>query len=195
MYRQSQGNGPFWIWGVIGALAIIVLTSSGRFFGGNDALKQRFAPQPTVPGADQTASAAQPDWFQLPESAKEMIRQAQEKLGQGQNAPVLTPVAQSARLKVEVHEVRPTNNGVQVVGQVTNISSAAIDVPVSAFQFRDSAGNVYASSATTTTHLEAGASTPLDLGVPLAPGRGLSLIVRFSPDPPIEQSLIFAPQS
>ncbi len=180
---------------MVAALVLIVVTSSGRFFGGNDALKQRFAPQPTVPGAEQTASAAQPDWLQLPESAKELIRQAQAKLGQGQNAPVLTPIAQSARLEVEVREVRPTNNGVQVVGQVTNISTAAIDVPVSAFQFRDSVGNVYASSATTTTRLEVGASTPLDLGVPLAPGRGLSLIVRFAPDPPIEQTLIVAPQS
>lgn len=192
MYDQSHGRVPVWVWGVVAALALILLTNSGGLFGENDALKQRFAPQPTAVGAEQTAAAA-PGWAQLPAAVQEVVRQAQERLGQGQSAPVLTPVAQGPRLKVGVREVRPTDSGVQIVGEVTNISPNDLDVPISAFQFRDSDGNLFASSATATTRLAAGASTPLELGVPLAPGRGLTLIVDFNPDPPVEQVLIVAP--
>lgn len=194
MYQESQGRVPFWLWGVLAAL-ILIAVSRSRLFSDNAALTQHFAPQPTVIGAQETASAAQSDWSAFPTDAQQVIRDIQEKLGQGQSAPVLTPVAQGPRLKVEVREVRPTTTGVQVVGQVTNISPTALDIPVNAFQFRDSAGNLYASAATETTRLDAGATTPLDLGVPLPAGRGLSLVVRFDPDPLLEQVLIVAPKT
>ena len=122
------------------------------------------------------------------------MRQMQERFRAGQAAPVLTPVATSARLRVEISELRPKGNDMQVVGTVTNISGAELDVPVSAFQLRDSANATYAASSANASRLAPGASTPLDLTVPLPPGRGLSLIVLFPPDPPMEQVLLVAPK-
>jgi|HigsolmetaAR202D_1030399.scaffolds.fasta_scaffold00045_63 hypothetical protein len=192
MYDNSRSNIPFWFWGVLVALVLILISRSGNLFGPNQALQQRFAPQPTIPGAAETARAAQTNWGDIPVGIQELIKGVQENLSQGQSAPVLTPVAQSARLKVTIKELVPTTGGVRVVGEVTNISQTPLDVPINAFQFRDSAGNIYASSATGTTRIEVGASAPLDLNVPLESGRGLYLVVRFSPDPPLEQMLISA---
>lgn len=192
MYDNSRSNIPFWVWGVLVAVVLIMISNSGGLVGSNEALQQRFAPQPTIPGAAETASAAQTNWGEIPVGIQEFIRGAQENLQQGQSAPVLTPVAQSARLKVTVKELVPSEAGVRVVGEVSNISPAPLDVPVNAFQFRDSTGNVYASSASGTTRIEVGASAPLDLNVPLEEGRALYLVVRFSPDPPLEQMLIAA---
>lgn len=193
MFNDSKRQ-PAWIWGVLLALVLIIISVRGRSIPNDAALKQRFESQPTTslaPGIDM------PDLNldRLPSEAQQAVRKAQEALGQGQGAPALTPVAQSARLRVEVHQMQQHPDGVQVLGRVTNISDAALEVPVSAFELHDSAGGVYVAEGGANVQLNPGASTPLDLTVPLPAERGLMLTLVFPPDPPVEQVLLLSEES
>jgi hypothetical protein len=194
MFNDHRPKVPMVVWGAVLALLLILLSRGGLGLG-NPALRQRFVPRPTDPAAaPATGALPQFDWAQLPAGARELARDIQRRLDQGQAAPALTPqaVAQGGRLQVEISEVRPKGDGVQVLGRVTNIGATPLDVPVSAFQLRDSTGATYASTTSRSTRLAPGATTPLDLSVPLPAGRGLSLVVHLPPDPPLEQVILAA---
>jgi hypothetical protein len=117
-----------------------------------------------------------------------------DRFAGGEAVPALTPVASGLRLRVEVGEVKRSGEQVRITGAVSNIGGAALELPIDAFVFRDSAGVTYAASGRGTT-LQPGQSTTLDLTVPLPEGRGLTLVVTVPPDPPIEQILVVEAQS
>lgn len=188
MLNSSRRIAPLWLWGVLVALVLIVISMRSRATLVNQALQQQFVMQPTPAGIPLTLPGLGLD--QLPLEAQQAARDMQRRLGLGESVPGLTPVAQSPRLRVEIREVKRVNGGVQVLGQVTNISPAEVQVPVSAFELRDSTGATYIADGGGNARLSPGASTPLDLTIPLPTGRGLLLTLRFPPDPPVEQVLL-----
>ena len=151
-------------------------------------LIHRFAPDPNAP-TSAPLQLPKIDLSRLPEGVRRTVASLRDRFSGGQGVPALTPIASGPRLRVEVHEVKRNGEQVRVSGVVSNISAAALDLPIDAFVFRDSAGVTYAASGRGTT-LQPGQSTNLDLTVPLPQGRGLTLVVTLPPDPPIEQILV-----
>ena len=190
MIQRNNSSVPFWLAGVLLALLLIVVSARGRITPQNDALRDQFRPRPTEPGAPTAAPLL--DLSQLPAEVRALAGNLRERFQRGASVPALTPVAASARLRVQVAGVVSSASGVRVSGTVTNISGAPLAVPVRAFELRDSAGGVYASGATGTISLAPDATTPLDVTVPLPAGRGLVLRVLLPPDPPLEQVLLVA---
>jgi len=181
---------PIWLAGVLLALLLIVVSAVGRRGPQNDALRDQFKPQPTDPAAPTAAPLLSLD--QLPAEVRQLAERLRERFQGGASVPALTPLAASQRVRVQIAGVAQTTGGVRVSGTVTNISGATLAVPVRAFELRDSTGVVYASGADGTVSLAPNAATPLDVTVPLPPGRGLVLRVLLPPDPPIEQVLLVA---
>lgn len=185
-YNNNQGH--IWIWGLVLALALILISSGGRLLDANPALEEHFAAQPTPPGFE----LPQLDLGGLPPEVQQAAQRLQRQLGMGQSVPALTPVAQGARLRTEISAVRRTADGVQVSGSVTNIGTSEVQVPVSAFELYDDTGMAYIADGGGAVRLAPGASTPLDLTAPLPEGRGLLLRLALPPDPPVEQVLLLA---
>lgn len=190
MIGRNNAPIPFWLAGVLLALLLIALSAGGRLLPENTALRDRFKLQPTSPAGTPIVSL--PSLGQLPAQARELAERVRARFQGGDAVPALTPVAASQRVRVDVANVSQTPGGVRVSGTITNISSAALDVPVRAFELHDSAGAIYASGAGGSVSLAPNASTPLDVTVPLPAGRGLLLRVLLPPDPPIEQVLLVA---
>jgi hypothetical protein len=188
MFDGSNRQRPIWLWGVLLALLLIVLSARGRFPTDNPALQQHFASQPAA--ANPSLALPQLDLSSLPPEIQSVAQNVQRQLGMGQSVPALTPVAQNQRLRVEVSAVQLTADGVRISGTVTNISTTELQVPIQAFELRDSAGILYATSGNAQVRLAPGANTPLDLTIPMPAGRGLMLRLNFPPDPPIEQVLL-----
>jgi hypothetical protein len=178
---------PAWIGGILLALALIVISTRGG--GVNSAVLQRkFAPDPNAP-TSAPLQLPRIDLGRLPEGVRQTVASLRDRFAGGEAVPALTPVASGQRLRVEVGEVKRSGEQVRVSGTVSNVGTAALELPIDAFVFRDSAGVTYAASGRGTT-LQPGQSTTLDLTVPLPEGRGLTLIVTVPPDPPIEQILV-----
>ncbi len=190
MSDSSQPRIPAWFWGALLALALIGISMRGRFTLENPALEEQFAPRPTIAGQAPSFGLPQLDFQNLPDEVRDTARNIQQQLGIGQSVPALTPVAQTQRLRVEMHNIRRTDIGVQLVGMVTNISNTDLDVPVSAFELRGSNGATYVAEGEASVRLAPGESAPLELTVPLPEGHGLMLAIALPPDPPIEQILI-----
>lgn len=191
MSRGSQ-QGPIWLWGLLLALVLILLSTRGHVIPKDTALQQQFAPQPTVPGATPQPQP-QFDLERLPPEVIQAGKELWQGLQGGERVPALTPAAQTARLRVDIYDIQRQRGTVQVRGQVTNNSSAPVQVPLSAFALRDSSGATYTATDGTTVQLAPGENTPLDLNVPLPDGRGLLLILNFPPDPLVEQVLLVPP--
>lgn len=188
MLRNTRQRIPGWVWGLVVGLGLILLSTRGRFTVNETALQRQFAAQPTVPGITLP-------WLDMSDLAPDIQRladEAQQILRRGQRTPVLTPVAQSQRVRVEIRHIRRVAGGVQIQGQVTNIGPTAVTVPIYAFELQDNTGTSYTSADTASVQLGPGESTPLDLTVPLPEGRGLRLTVNLPPDPPLEQVLMIA---
>jgi hypothetical protein len=190
MIGRNNSPIPFWLLGVLIALLLIVVSAGGRLSPQNDALRDQFRPRPTDPAAPTAAPL--PGLAQLPSEVRALAEQLRARLQGGSAVPALTPVAAGARIRVAISGVAPTSSGVRVSGTVTNISGETLALPVRAFELHDSAGGVYASGASGTISLAPNATTPLDVSVPLPPGRGLVLRVLLPPDPPLEQVLLVA---
>jgi hypothetical protein len=190
--RDTRPNLPAWIGGILLALVLIAISTRG---GGvnSAALMRRFAPDPNAPTA-APLQLPKIDLSQLPEGVRQTVASLRDRYAGGEAVPALTPVASGQRLRVEVGEVKRSGEQVQIRGTVSNIGDAALELPIDAFVFRDSAGVTYAASGRGTT-LQPGQSTTLDLTVPLPQGRGLTLVVTVPPDPPIEQILVVETQS
>jgi hypothetical protein len=188
MGNESSRGLPIWVWGALVALALIILSSRGRLFE-NPALSQHFALQPTpaagVQLPDLGIGGLAPN---LQDAARKLWRQ----IGVGGSGAPIEPVAVTPRVRVEVRELRPSGGSLKVIGSVTNIGAADLQVPISAFELRDSAGASYIAGGGASATLRPGESTPLELTVPLPAGRGLMLITRLAPDPPAEQKLLVA---
>lgn len=119
-----------------------------------------------------------------------MARDLQSRFGAGETVAPLQPVVETPRIRVNVEALSRNGPNVQVTGTVTNISSAAVEVPVSAFELRDGNGGAYVAESSASARLQPGESTPLDLAVPLPAGSGLLLTVQLPPDAPAEQPLL-----
>ncbi|MCG8348340.1 MAG: hypothetical protein MI924_11240 [Chloroflexales bacterium] len=188
MFDGSNRQIPIWLWGVLLAAFLIFLSARGRLPTDNPALQQHFASQPAAASPD--LALPQLDLSSLPSEIQSVAQNVQRQLGMGQSVPALTPVAQNQRLRVEVSAVQLTAEGVRISGTVTNISTTDLQVPIQAFELRDSTGTLYATSGNAQVRLAPGTDTPLDLTIPMPEGRGLMLRLNFPPDPPIEQILL-----
>jgi hypothetical protein len=185
--HDNRPHLPAWIGGVLLALLLILISTRGG--GVNSAvLIHRFAPDPNAPTAEPY-QLPHVDLPSLPESVRKAVASLSDRFAGGQPVPALTPVASGPRLRVEVREVKRSGEQVHVGGTVSNIGGAALELPISAFAFRDSAGLTYTASGSGTT-LQPGQSSALDLNVPLPSGRGLAMVVSLPPDPPLEQILV-----
>lgn len=192
MEQRYRAGVPMWVWGLLIALLLIGLSTRGSFNPNNQALSQHFAAQPTPAGIDPGFVLPQLDFAGLPAELQAAATDLRRRLGLGQGGAPLEPVATTPRLRVEVHELAPQEGGLLVRGNVTNISQADVQVPISAFELRDSAGGSYVAGGGASATLRPGESTPLELTVPLPPGRGLLLVTNLPPDPPAEQRLLAA---
>jgi hypothetical protein len=189
--RDNRPTLPAWIGGILLALVLIVISTRGG--GVNSAvLIRRFTPDPNAP-TSAPLQLPKIDLGRLPEGVRQTVASLRDRFAGGEAVPALTPVASGARLRVEVRQVERSGEHVQVSGSVSNIGGTALELPIDAFVFRDSAGVTYAASGRGTT-LQPGQSTTLDLTVPLPQGRGLTLIVTVPPDPPMEQILVVEAQ-
>jgi hypothetical protein len=188
MGNETSRGLPIWAWGALVGLALIILSSRSGLFE-NPALSQHFALQPTPAGGvsipDLGIGGLAPD---VQDAARKLWRQ----IGLGGSGAPIEPVATTPRVRVEVRELRPASGSLKVIGSVTNISAADVQVPISAFELRDSAGASYVAGGGASATLRPGESTPLELTVPLPTGRGLMLITRLPPDLPAEQKLLVA---
>jgi hypothetical protein len=189
MFDRSRGI-PIWLWGAIFAVLLIALSTRGRFDPTNEALRQVFAAQPPPAGGLPTLDLPALNLTSLPAELQQSARDLLATLGAGGAGRPVEPRAETARLRVEVRELRPIEGGLQVLGTVTNQSPGDLLVPISAFELRDSTGVSYIAGGGASATLAPGASTPLDLTVPLPAERGLLLITNLPPDPPVEQILI-----
>lgn len=188
MLRNTRQHIPVWVWGLVLGLGLILLSTRGRFTTNETALQRHFAAQPAAPGI----MLPQLDMGNLAPDIQRRVDEMQQIMRRGQPAPALTPVVQNQRVRVEIHHIRRVAAGVQIQGQVTNVGSAAVTVPIRAFELQDNTGTSYTSADTASVPLGPGESTPLDLTVPLPEGRGLRLTVNLPPDPPLEQVLVVA---
>lgn len=187
MQRRNDQIGPIWLWGILLALALILLTTRGQVVPDNPALEQTFVRQTENLGDVQLPNLSLGN---LPADLQQLARDIQQQLGVQGSAPVLQPVAENSRLRIEINELQATADGVQVIGEVSNIGDTPVEVPVSAFEFTDSYGAVYSADSNSSARLEPGERTALDLAVPLPPDSGLLLTLRLPPDPPLEQMLL-----
>ncbi|MFL5804987.1 MAG: hypothetical protein ACJ8CR_25000 [Roseiflexaceae bacterium] len=185
--RDNRQTLPAWLGGILLGLLLILISTQGGGIN-SEALVRRFAPDPNAPppAPFQLPQVSLPS---LPEGMQRTLTGLRDRLAGGQTVPALTPVASGPRVRIEVREIKRSGEQVKVSGTVGNISNAPLEIGLSAFSFRDSAGVTYAASGASTT-LRPGQSTALDLALPLPEGRGLTLVVTLPPDPPIEQVLV-----
>ncbi len=191
MIQEERNTVPIWLVGVLVALLVILLGT--RLSGPrNVALEREFAPRTPDPSLPTSEPFVLPsvDLPSLPPSVQETIGQLRSRFAGGQAVPALTPVAQSARVRVEVRELRRSGEQVEILGTITNTAGAAVAIPAGSFSFRDSTGLLYAVEGGSSSTLQPGASVPLDLSVPLPAGLGLTLILTLPPDPPVQQILV-----
>ncbi|RRR70982.1 MAG: hypothetical protein EI684_12255 [Candidatus Viridilinea halotolerans] len=189
MFDHSRSI-PIWFWGALVALLLILASTRGRFVPINNDLSQVFAAQPTPASMLPGFTLPSLDLANLPEDLQAAARDLMAQLGTGAAGRPVEPRAETVRLRIDVQEVRLVDGGLQIIGSVTNRSNSDLLVPISAFELRDSAGVSYSAGGGASATLKPGESTPLDLSVPLPPGRGLLLITNLPPDPPVEQRLI-----
>lgn len=190
--RENRNTLPMWLGGFL--LALVLIFISNRAGGGvnNPALIQRFAPRPTDPNAPTAEPYQLPQVHlpSLPPAVQQVVTSVRDRLAGGEAVPALTPVTTGPRVRVEVSEVKRASERVQVRGTITNTTNAPLTVPPGAFSFRDSHGVMYATVGSGGTTLQVGQSTTFDLGVPIPPNLGLTLILTLPPDQPLEQTLV-----
>ena len=183
---------PFWLFGVLIALVLILIGNQIGSQPNNVELSRAFAPVPTDPNAPTAPSIEFPEVSlpELPPEVQQGVADLRDRLAGGETIPALTPVASSNQLEIDITQIRREGEQVHIQGRVSNIASSSVNIPATAFSFRDSAGTTYGLNGNTITTLEPDQATDIDLSVPLPPDLGLTLIVAVPPDPPIQQILI-----
>ncbi len=193
---EQRNSVPFWLIGVIVALVLILIGQRIGAGSANPVLIEKFAPKPTDPNAPQPQfELPQVSLPNLPPQLQRAVTDLRNRFAGGEAVPALTPVANSVRVKIEVSTLQRNGENVQIRGTLSNIANQPIEVPSSAFSFRDSSGVVYTLGNSGGATIQPGESTPFDLAVPLPADRGLSLIFTLPPDAPIQQTLIVATTS
>lgn len=194
---DNRNTLTIWLGGILLALVLIVISTRAGGGFNNAALSQRFIPRPTDPNAPTSESFQLPqvNLPSLPPTLQQQITSLRDRLIGGQAVPALTPVASGPRARVEVTQIKRSGDHVQISGNITNMTSAALPIPPGAFTFRDSRGITYATTTSGGTTLQANQSTSFDLGVPVDAAHGLTLILTLPPDAPLQQTLIVEPQS
>jgi len=189
--HDRSGGVPIWVWGaVVGILLILISSRSHLLDPENPSLSQYFAAQPTPEGFDPGFRLPQLEISALPAGLQMAARELLATLGAGGVGRPVEPAVESRSVRVEVRELKRVEGGLQVRGEVTNLSEGELLVPISAFELRDSTGASYVAGGGASATLKPGESTPLDLTVPLPEGRGLLLVTNLPPDPAVEQRLI-----
>ncbi len=189
MAEERSRGVPMWLWGAICAILLILLSIWGHL-AGTEALRQVFAAQPIPAGFNPQLTLPKFELGTLPTALQQPARNLLTNLGAGNSGQPVESFVTTPRLRVVVRELRPTEGGLLVVGEVTNISQGDVAAPISAFELRDSAGVSYIAGGGASATLKPGEHTPLELTVPLPTGRGLILITNLPPDAPVEQRLI-----
>lgn len=188
---EDHGKFPLWL---VGVLVAVVLIAIGRVVSGpgNPVLVQQFAPQPTDLNAPTVApwQLPQVDLSGLSPDVQRRLTDLRDRFSSGEAVPALTPSVVGPRVRVDVAEVQRRGDAAVLVGTVSNVADQPLDIPANAFAFRDSDGVTYAIEGDSSTNLQPGQSTELNLAVPLPRGRGLTLIFTLPPDPPLEQVLL-----
>ncbi|MEF3273745.1 MAG: hypothetical protein K6356_04985 [Chloroflexus sp.] len=178
---------PFWMIGLLGALVLIgisIFMQQSRTVALIDQFARQTAPAIPLPALPQL------ELQNLAPEAQAAARAIWERIESGNRSQPIDPIASNQRLRVVIDVLEPTTDGVRIKGMVTNLTNTDLVVPISAFELRDSTGESYRAPGSTMTNLPPGGSAPLELSVPLPPGRGLLLITRLPPDPPLEQRLL-----
>jgi hypothetical protein len=191
MYNRDKQI-PMWVGGILLALVLILLSNRGSGGLTNPVLIGRFVPRPTDPGAPTPAPFQLPQVHlpSMPPAVQDTLIKLRDRFAGGGPIPALTPIASGPRARVNIGEVRRVGDQVQIKGDVVNLSDSSLTIPSGAFSFRDSAGVSYSTGGSAAVTLASAQTIPLDLGVPLPDGRGLTLILSIPPDPPLEQVLV-----
>ncbi|MBC8162134.1 MAG: hypothetical protein H7Z42_13055 [Roseiflexaceae bacterium] len=189
MFKQKQ-QVPVWLLGVVAAIVLILVGQRVGGSIGNQALTETFEQDPAAQAAPPGFELPKVDLSSLPPEAQQAIQQVQERLNIGETVVALTPEASGIRARISVSEVKRSGGNLQVRGNLENIADQPLDVPASAFSFRDSAGIAYTLGGSGATTVQPGQTAPFELSVPLPAERGLTLIVTLPPDPAIQQTLV-----
>lgn len=184
----SPPRGPSWIVGVLvfGVLLLLLQLARGSTPAARP-LSQQFAAQPPSSAGGKIVLPP------LPSSVAGLARTAMARISRGATGTALTPVAQSAELRVEISGIQRTPQGLHIAGAVTNIGGRPLPVSLEAFRFTDGSGTVYAADNATATTLAPGQRAPLDLTLPITDLRQLTLDVQPDTGPAIHMVLIQAP--
>jgi hypothetical protein len=182
--KPSQG--PSWATALLIFVALLVAL---QFFRTptNQGLEEQFAARPPAPGAGQLALPP------LPSAVADLARTAIERLRGGERGPVLTPVASSASLRVEIDAIEPVSGGYRVTGAATNTGTRSMALSLSAFRFTDAAGTLYVAEGAPETRLRVGQSVPLDMTLPIADPGQLILEVEVDGEEPLRMILLQSP--
>ncbi len=184
--KRSQG--PSWLFAVAIFVGLLVLL---QIFGGAGSgarpLTQQFAAKPPESGSGQLPLPP------LPSSVSDLARTAAARIGRGAVGAALTPVAQSADLRVEITGIRQAAGGLRITGAATNTGKRPLPVSLGAFRFVDGTGTVYAAESAAATTLDPGQRAPLDLTLPIRDARQLTLDVQVEGAPPLHMVLVQTP--
>jgi hypothetical protein len=196
MHDHRSSLTPFALAGLLLAV-LLIFVSTRHQASSSTPLQAVFAAQATQidqgqgPGVPAIPAGATDAAGAAAVAAADAIATASEA-AKGWGLPIPNPFGpkviasgQTPRLRVEIFALEPADGEVKVVGEVRNISAEKLTVPISVFLLRDATGNEYAAGGSAKAELEPGASTPLELTVPVPPGKALTLTVELPPDAPV----------
>jgi hypothetical protein len=191
-YGHNHSHGPSWLVALAIFVGLLLLVQVFRgYSSGAERLEQQFAAERPVPGSGRVELPALPT---LPASVSNLARTAAARIGAGSTGAALTPVAQSADLRVEIVGIRQALGGLQITGAATNTGQQPLPVSLADFRFTDGSGTVYAAENAAATTLEPGQRAPLDLTLPIQDPRQLTLEVQLAGQPPLQMVLIQSPE-
>jgi hypothetical protein len=204
MWSNPTGElrGPVALYGVLGALLLILVAS---FLGGgvqSQVLTKRFTPDPNAPKVApfEIPKLDIPGIPPLPDNLGSTLGSVKDRFsGQQPSAPVdstsssgtqpSTTGTSGVRVKIDIDSVGRDGSLIVVKGRLTNIAQGNIVIPVEAFVFIDTSGERYLAKGPPTT-LQPNQYTTIDLSIPVKEGYGLKLDFQLPPDPTISIPLV-----
>ena len=186
-YGHNRSQGPAWIVAIaIFAVLLLLLQLFGGRGPSGRALEQQFAASPPAAGAGKLVLPP------LPTGVAGLARTAAARIGGGEMAAALTPVAQGAELRIEITGLRRTADGLNIRGVATNIGERPLPVALAAFRFSDGTGTAYTADSAAATTLNPGQRAPLDLTLPARDVRNLVLDIELDGEAPLRMVLLQA---
>lgn len=176
---------------LIAIVIFVVLLVIMRVMGGQqaDVLRQTFAAAPPAANAGEITLPP------VPTGIANLARTATARILGGQATAPLSQRGENGALRVAIETIQPEANELRVLGSVTNISSAPVDVSLDAFKFIDETSTVYAITGSPAATIQPGQTAPLDIKLPINNPRQLKLSVEQPGQPPIEIVLLNAAPS